>query len=104
MTEETEYQKLKRSIDEWRNASISSMPSITRILDAAERELARMPQPVTRFILCWLEPREKAPVMRSSTPYETREKAERARIDVMQWITNEPKIVEVTLDYTPDRS
>lgn len=101
MTEETEYQKLKRSIAEWRSAR-GELPSAQRVLDAAERELARMPQPVTGYLVCWLERRgNDRPELNAALPVASRAEAEQIRTGVLRWTTSEPKIVEVTIDYTP---
>lgn len=48
MTEETDYEKLKRSIDEWSNGHSARVPSFQRILNAALLHLKTLPQPVER--------------------------------------------------------
>lgn len=48
MTEETEYEKLKRSIDEWSNGHSARVPSFQRILNAALLHLKTLPKPVER--------------------------------------------------------
>lgn len=104
MTEETEYQKLKRSIAEWRNGA-GHLPSVSRILDAAEKTLARMPHPVTGYVVAWVERHPvEPPRMAFSGVAGTREEAERLRNDVVRWATSPTKIIEVTIDYTPPRS
>ena len=104
MTEESEYAALKRSINEWRSTQ-GYLPSVARVLDAAEKTLARLPRPVTGYVVAWVERhRDEPPRMRFSGEAETREEAERLRNDVVRWTTSDIKIVEVTLDYVPPRS
>lgn len=47
MTEETEYEALKRSIDEGKR-SMGHLPSVKRVLDAARAHLETLPKPVER--------------------------------------------------------
>lgn len=101
MTEETEYQKLKRVIDEYRD---DYRPSMQRLVAAAEKTLARMPQPVTGYVVAWVEQcrNAKSPVMRVSGVMDSRTLAENFRDGVAgRWTTSLVKIIEVTLDYTP---
>lgn len=48
MTEETDYEHLKRCIDEWGTSRQAALPSFGRILAAARAHLETLPQPVER--------------------------------------------------------
>lgn len=104
MTEESEYAALKRSIDEWRSTR-GHLPSVARVLAAAEKTLARLPHPVTGYVVAWVERhRDEPPRMMFSGVAGTREEAERFRNDVVRWTTSDIKIIEVTIDYKPPRN
>lgn len=104
MPYETEYDKLKENIREWR-ASSGHIPSVMRILDAAEKTLNRMPQPVRGWLLVWPERHGsgKPKLKVSSYVYETEEAARQSRVDAVRWSCGDIKVVEVVCEYQPRR-
>lgn len=105
MPYETEYDKLKENLREWRESSLHDRPSLKRILDAAEQTLNRMPQPVRGWVVVWPERhRDEKPALMVSRVFDTEEEANKMRLDVVRWACGDIKVVPVECDYQPRRA